>query len=350
MSRVQTLANYLSSPRAMALTFGFCATVSSVIAAYWEGRLFSVEYIKSSSGDVLTILPFDRNISTLLDFILLNPIVIYFLQRTRIQQLSVRKYLGLNNIPLYHRLGVLILSVVFGIYAMKFYVQGSQFYDATMVPNVKGEVTITVTGWIVYSWTALYIAGLIYAAIQHGAYVTCIVCLERRAIPYTPFHPDQAGGIRFMMDPSLSFGYAMSSLLLTFVVFIIQDRIYHIESNRLLGFVAYILIAAPLFGLPFYHLHRLMKERRDDYLFEALDHVTPISVAAKRLRDPKMLKEHVAAIENVDKYRKIVLSFPVWPMPMSLTLNPAGSILAAAFPLVEKLLSNAFPGLSILGQ
>ena len=334
----------------MALIFGFCATTSSVIAAYWEGRLFSVEYIKSSGGDVLTILPFDRNISTLLDFILLNPFVIYFLQRARIQQITVRKYLGAKNTPQYHQFGVLILSAVFGIYAMKFYVQGSQFYDATMVPNVKGQITITVTGWIVYSWTALYIAGLIYAAIQHGAYVTCIVGLERKAIPYTPFHPDQAGGVRFMMDPSLSFGYAMTGLLLTFVVFILQDRIYHIESNRLLGFVAYILIAAPFFGLPFYHLHRLMKEHRDDYLFEALDHVTPISVATERLRDPKMLKEHVAAIENVDKYRKIVLSFPVWPMPISLTLSPAGSILAAAFPLVEKLLSNAFPGLPILGQ
>jgi hypothetical protein len=348
LSALKQLATPLSTPLLLASSFCVLATGSSVVAALWEGRLVGVEHVNPQVGVVLTVIPFSRNISTLVDFLILNPLVIFFLQRSHLQKRRVEAGLGLANpIPPYHRFGLCILSACLGIYGMKFYVTGSQFFDATMVPGKDGRSTITATGWIVYSWTALYMAGVCYAVIEQGVHASRVITLSERKIPYEPFHPDNAAGVRFIMEPTLSFAYAMIGLLLTFVVFIVHDKIlYHIESNRLWAFAIYIVLVLPLFGLPFYHLHRLMKQRSSEYL---LDLTTVVSGLVFLRRDDRSaqdwttVKSRLAAMEELDKYRKTVSSFPVWPVSIPLALPPLMSIAAAAFPLAKKFLLIAFP-------
>jgi hypothetical protein len=344
-------AKKLSSPLVLALSYSIICTSSSMLVAYAEGRLLDSDYIFISADRTAEIVPFIKNVSTLADFILLNPLVIFFLQTSRLQKRIVYEKMSAPN-PLspYHRFGLLILSLLFGAYAMKFYVEGSQFFDATLIPGLDGTSQITMTGWVVYSWTAVFIAFLFFGCAEQGFHVSYIIRLSEKDIPYVPLHDDESGGVRFLMEPSLSFGYAMIALLLVFVVFIVQDRlIYHIESNRLLGFALYIIVAIPSFGLPFYHLHRLMRARRAEYFFE-------ISTAISRnISEPKNLRQgtwsevqnYLSAIENIEKYKKALSAFPVWPAPVSLSLPPFGSIIAASLPVAHKLVTLALSGIGI---
>jgi hypothetical protein len=234
---------------------------------------------------------------------------------------------------------------------MKFYVQGSQFFDATLVPSQSGQPQVTITGWIVYSWTAIYIAWMLFAGLEHGFHLAQIMKLRPNEIPYAPFHADGGAGVRFIMEPSLNVGYALIGLLTTFVVFIIHDRIiYHIESNRLLGFAIYVLVALPMFGLPFLKLHQLMKARRDEYLFDSLDESLSAARSAGERKDWNGLVTYLAAVESADKYRKIVCTLPIWPVPIAPTLPSLGSIAAAIFPLIQKIIFNPPTALSLFGQ
>jgi hypothetical protein len=348
----------IASPSGLAISFAILATMTSVVAAHLEGRFTAPEQPIIPGGISISIVPFSRNLSTLVDFAILDPFVIYFLQRSRIQRCAVDARLKTKQgLSPYHRVGLMVICAMLGIYAMKFYVEGSRFYvegsrfyDATLIPGANGQATVTVTGWIVYSWTALYIAWLSFSAIEHGVHVARLMALSDSDIPYAPFHPDGAGGVRFLMEPSLTVGFAMIGLLATFVVFIIHDRIlYHIESNRLLGFGLYIVVALPLFALPFWKLHELMKARRDKYLFDSLDQTLADARIASDRKDWTALAGCVAAIESADKYTKLVGAFPIWPVPLALALPSLGSTAAAMIPLVQKFIFSPTPSVLLPG-
>jgi hypothetical protein len=336
------------SPSGLAASFAILATITSVVAAHFEGRLTTAQVVALSGVSATSVIPFSRNLSTLVDFLILDPLVIYFLLRCRIEWRAVDRRLKFKEaLSPYHRAGLATVCVLLGIYAMKFYVEGSIFYDATLIPGVNSRPAVTITGWIVYSWTAAYIALVLFAVTDHGLHVAQLLTLSKSDISYAPFHPDRAGGVRFLMQPSLTAGYAMICLLATFVVFVIHDRwLYHIESNRLVGFGIYIIVALPLFVIPFWKLHELMKFRRDEYLFDSLDQTLAEARVAGDRKDWAALAGCVAAIESADKYKKLVSTFPVWPVPLALTLPPLSSIAAAAAPFVQKaIFSSASSGL-----
>jgi hypothetical protein len=335
----------VSSPFSVAISFAILAIATSVVAAHLEGRFTTPQQTMLPGGIPISIIPFSRNVSTLVDFLVLDPLVIYFLLRSRMQWRAVDDRLKIKRgLPSYHRIGLAILCAMLGIFAMKFYVEGSVFYDATLIPNANGQPTVTVTGWIVYSWTASYIALISFSIIEHGFHVARLLTFSESDIPYAPFHPDGAGGVRFLMEPSLTAGYAMIGLLATFVVFLIHDKIlYHIDSNRLLGFGVYIVVALPLFGLPFWKLHELMKARRAKYLFDSLDQTLADARIAGDRKDWTALAGCVAAIESADKYKKLVGAFPVWPVPFALALPSLSSIAAAVLPFIQKFIFSSAP-------
>lgn len=345
----RVVRSILISPLGLAATYGALATASSVIAAYFEGRLTESQEAHTIVGSSVRIVPLIRNYSTLIDFVLLNPFVIYFLQRARVEQRQVNSRLKLEDAwPLYHRLGAAVICVALGASAMKFYVEGSLFFDATLIPDARTGSTVTITGWLVYSWTALYISWLLFSGLEHGVYVRRIVALRSEDIPYAPFHSDGAAGIRFLMRPILSAGYAMIGLLITFLVFVVHDKLlYHIDSNRLLGFILYVVVALPMFAMPLIRLHQLMKVRRDEYLSISVNDALFGIRAASDRNDWEGIAGYIAAIESADKYRKIVQGFPIWPMPLILALPSLGSVTGALIPIFQKILSSwlaASPG------
>jgi hypothetical protein len=100
----------------------------------------------------------------------------------------------------------------------------------------------------------------------------------------------------------------------------------------------------PLFILPFWHLHRLMKERRDEYLFDLPNLVEELLASIRMLKendDAADVQKRLSSIDYVEKYRKMVMGFPVWPLPLPLSMPPIGSIIVAALPLLQKGLAFA---------
>ncbi|MBF5093920.1 hypothetical protein F1643_04885 [Azospirillum sp. INR13] len=224
----------------LALVYLIGASGMSFTAAYIEGRLFEHTYIINSKGELETVLPYILNISTIFDFFLLNPIVIYYITLSSLKaQESCVIMRKSRQISLYHTAGAAVLSLAIGIMTMKFYVGNfSGTYDATLIPAQTGGNRITLTGWIVFFWTTIFISALVYGCIRHGFYVAYIFSLDSSSLPYSPFHTDEAGGVKFLIDPAVCFMYAMMTLLLIFGVFALHDKIiFNIhDSNRLWGF------------------------------------------------------------------------------------------------------------------
>jgi hypothetical protein len=79
---MENLKKVPPSPMVTALSFAVCATLPSVAVAYSEGRLLEVEHV-TANGVAVAIVPFCQNMSTLVGFVILNPFVIFFLQRAR---------------------------------------------------------------------------------------------------------------------------------------------------------------------------------------------------------------------------------------------------------------------------
>ena len=76
----------ITSPFGLAVSFAMLAIATCVASAFLEGRLTTPERAILPDGTSVSIIPFGWNISTLVDFALLDPFVIYFLQRSRVQQ------------------------------------------------------------------------------------------------------------------------------------------------------------------------------------------------------------------------------------------------------------------------
>lgn len=330
---------------AAALGYALLATSTSMIIAQLEGRLTQVQYALVPGRGMVEVIPFIWNVSTLVDFVVLNPIIIFFLLKAHQKRQEIYAELKAGEqIPPYHRFGLAVVAIAFGFTAMKIYVSGfNQFYDATIVPNLDSSTQITATGWVVFGWTAIFVSYLFYGCAEQAFYTNYVIKLRKDDLQYKPLHHDQAGGVRFIMEPSLTFAYAMIALLLILLVFIIHDKIlYHIsDSNRLWGFAFYPAIIIPLFVLPFWHLHTLMKERRDEYLYEisgALDEILMTARLMKANIGTARLQENITSMEYIDKYRKTVGGFPTWPLPLSILAPPLGTIIASVFPLVQKLL------------
>ncbi len=336
-----------SSPFVLAICYAIAATLSSVALALIQGQLFS-KTIVAIGNTKITIYPLINNFSTLIDFTLLNPAVIYFLQSSfrSINKVYIKTGRG-NPIPPYHRYGLLVLSAVIGTTAMLYYYMGfmvGDYFDAIISVDSAGNPIITLLGWAVFFWTTLFIIFVIYRASDQFAYVIFILTLSEKDLSYKPYHPDESAGIRKYIQPSILFFRAMVVLLLTFVAFSIQDKLlfYIDESNRLWGLVAYFCVSAPLFFLPLFHLHKLMINCRQKYLAEINQIIDPL-IKKYPLTDMSIeqsieLKEHLSFMESLEKYRRLLSSFPIWPLPRRSLIEPLSILAGAAMPIVHKVI------------
>ena len=174
--------------------------------------------------------------------------------------------------------------------------------------------------------------------------------LKGPQINYIPFHEDDVGGIKPIVQPCIEFAYAMIFLLLIFVLFLIQDFIIDKSSEtlRLQGFILYIILSIPLFYIPLIHIHNLMKEKKVFYS-------NGISVWMEKLVGADMQKafpekcittqrcdEFVKSLEVVEKYKKIISEFPTWPLSKLKVLPPISSFIGALIPITIKIFITAF--------
>jgi len=324
-------------PTTVAIAYCIAATGTSVGVAALEGRLFSAE-----NG----VDPLVKNLSTMIDFFALNPIVIYFLLVCQKQINEVHKTIkDAKYISKHDAAGIVVLSIVIGLSSMKYYIDGfyvQPYWDSTLI-SANDVPVITKTGWIIFLWTGLFISIISYASFRNLFYVIFLVRMNVNDIPYKPIHYDNSGGLKFLVEPCLSYVYSMIFIAIIFIVFVIQDKFVNRfdGSNRLDALAIYAPVVIILFGIPVLKLHNLMVERNRQIItgltiafereYEAC--VRAESCGSEEQHLPKLL------LEYFEKYKKLVSELPSWPLPVKSAATPVGTVLASLSPLAEKGLS-----------
>jgi hypothetical protein len=212
----------LASPLSAAVAYSFLATSTSLTAAAIEHRLVGNTQIYWGH-EHLVVHPFLSNFSTILDFAVLNPLVIFFIFRSR--QLVVAEPLLSGSdtsadrlLRWFASLACTVLAVVIMLSYSKSFLLG-KFFDAIVAISDQGACFVTVTGWIVFFWTGLFTYIVLTGAINQVSYVVRVCRLRRDDLFYDPMHEDGAAGLRTLAKPAIEFTKASLLLLIIGVVF-----------------------------------------------------------------------------------------------------------------------------------
>jgi hypothetical protein len=336
----------LASPVSAACAYGALASVTSFAAAALERRLVSGADIYWGSQHLI-VHSYLSNLSTILDFALLNPLAILFLLRSRQiiasdPRLSQSETRNDNILRWIVSLCCAVLSILLMVAYSQSFLYG-RFFDAIVTISDSGRSFVTMTGWVVFFWTGLFTYILISSALSQVTYVVRIARLRTSEVTYDPLHEDGAAGLRVLATPALEFTKASLVLLVTGVVFWIYDRVMAKAAltDRTASIAIFIVIVFPLFAIPIARLHYLMCDLREQLLRKVLGgeprsfrrlSVSPDversdSATLKRLRDD---------IEAAEKLRSCVLSFPTWPMSTQTLVTCGAYFAGVAAPLIGK--------------
>lgn len=333
-------------PAHLAVAYGILAVLSTVLFSLAEGSLWDARTVLINDKKLVN-LPLFSNISTILDFLLLNPIVIYFLISARNASIAVtREYKRAPLLSTYHQFGLLVLVVTLATKAMLFYLNGfvsGQNFDAIVSISSYGDIGITKTGWVVFFWTVVFMSILFYCIAENVAYAIFLLSLRENEIKYFPFHPDESGGLVYLIWPSIAFLRAMGVLLITFLLFYIYDFMLHriTESVRVFGFAVYLAIVIPVFFLPLMHIHRLMKIQKQQIVSQYISSINHQYSPTQRIQSSGKtigISEIVDTMTILEKYKKLIDQLPVWPMPIRSLPEQLLGLFAAIAPIVQKLL------------
>jgi hypothetical protein len=298
---VRILRAIRGSPSRAAVSFALSAIMLSAIVAALENRLMAAE-----TG----VQPFIKNVSTIVDFLILDPLMIAaFLSAVR----SIRD-IGINLpdrflIPPSVAGGFGVMAAYYGSFSF------NGFRDALILgPGLYG---ITATGWVVFFFTAVVMSVVFYALFAQAIYIGYVRRLAQCDISYRPLHMDGCAGLRSRAAPAWYMLNGLVLLLLVFMLFYVQDNyINHIKrSLRLEGFVVYLIIAPLVFLAPVYHLRRLMLQHRSrliskvDTAYDSLC-FDQLSLAPA---DAGTVEGQIAALIRL---RSTVSAFPTWPLPV----------------------------------
>lgn len=301
-------------PALLALGFGLLATSTTITCAALEGRLFSAEH---------GVQPYLWNLSTIADFLLLDPLIIFCFG------LSIQAMRSLRiPFPIRQLVGV---GACLGFASMLGYISSfrtGRFLDALVIgPGIKN---ITVTGWTAFLWTWIVLSFVYFSAVAHFYYIRYVCRLTRADIAYRPLHEDNCGGHHRYASPSWYFTNGMAAGLLVFIGFYIQDKVInHMQdSNRLAYFALYVVLAPSLFLPPVLHLRRLMLASKREMISD-LQHRFELAFRSSGMggSPPKECGELI-------DLRKNFSTFPEWPLPIA---QLVGSVAYWVGPLMPAL-------------
>lgn len=314
------------SPIRFALFFAVGSFSTACLAAWIEGRLFYAE-----PG----VLPLWENFSTLVDFLLLNPLACFYIIRCYQAMGKVKDSPGRHSSRAFS-----CFLLIGAIASMGFYIRGffdGEFLDASYIGGgLKG---ITATGWVVSFWTTLYLYMIFQCASCQARYISAILKLRENDLDYHPLQTDGAGGLRHLAQPALEFLRFLAVLLATFIVFYLYDSMtsgVH-GNNRYIAAIMYMVFAPILFFTPILHLHRLMKKSRD-HLLKPLDFRLTTVLCDLETGTSKVsaVSEELEAITKVENQIK---SFPTWPLPVRQMLESGSYLIGPALTYLPKLLA-----------
>lgn len=313
----------LARPPLAAWVFSVVATGSSCIAAALEGRLLTAE---------VGVKPLIANLSTLVDFLILDPLGIYFSLRC----VTAAAALDIPTTTLRRLTGAFVIAVICMAFYVRSFLEGRFLDAAVSAPGIGG---ITVTGWVVFSWTTVFLAVICLGLMAQVAYCLAIFRLTPHEMRYYPLHQDRSGGMMRFAEPAWHFLNAMLILFAISIGFVVQDwLINRVDSSlRLQGSVAYALVAIPLFLAPVLRLRHFMIQHRDGILRQLyLSH--PVIGVPLFDRAPADLRGILPEVESFLRLRNQVEQFPTWPLPLAVRVKVLPYLIGPVVPLALKLL------------
>ncbi len=331
---MKRIGRYIS-PKKIGLGYAMFAITTSVGFAISEGSFYKEEII-NYMGQSYVVHPLIDNYATLLDFALLNPLMIFLLFRSVKRGSDILKSKPVKyQISPYHKIGLSGIAVLLTAGFMYYYYHGFSeglYFDAVMRPY-ETTPTLTKTGWVVFFWTStcMFIT-LQFSALQIP-YLKFLLSLESEDMVYNPQHEDSVAGQKHLIKPIMDYFYAALVMLIIFILFQQYDSTYLTtgESNRLNGFMVFIIIAGPVLILPTLHLNKLMSFHRNLYLQTMRIRMSGIysEFKSEKPKNSVSIDEEIKKLDYVDRYQKLIKGLPTWPLPrMELTL-PAISLVGA---------------------
>ncbi len=338
----------LESPFTAAFAYSILATGTSALAAAVEGRLIDGTHIYWGRTQ-LFVHPFASNFSTLLDFAILNPLVIFFLFRSRQTVIDEPLLAPADTradraLHWFAAVSCVVLSIVLMLCYSHSFLYG-KFFDAVVAISDQGETFVTVTGWVVLFWTGLFTYIVLMGALNQINYIVRICQLRLSDLVYDPLHEDGAAGLRVFAKPALEFTKASLTLLVIGVVFWVYDRIMIGAplTDRTASIAIFALIVFPLFAIPIARLHFIMCDLRENLLKSMLEGESRLlrclrRSLVRRRRGPHSMKQLADEIEATEKLRNTVMSYPTWPMPTTTLVSCGAYFASIATPAVTKLM------------
>jgi hypothetical protein len=343
-----------ATPVQMALAFAVLASGLVAAASLLEGTLLDEKTLRVGA-QVYVQHPYVANLSTILDFALFNPIAIYFLWDAR--QGFKRAYAHFEKdggLPQVHQAALPFVSAVVGLSTMWFYYDGfvgGHVFTEAFVPDSAGRAVISLTGYLIFVATALFLALLFYAIIQFGAYAVFVRSLGPKDFKFC-LPPQVSREIEIAVRPCISATYVLTAIFGILVIFVIRDywQLGLHRSTRIWLLAPYLLTCLVAF-LPFWHLHRIMAEQKSQ-LIEVNNCVLERDVlpssdlethrAAERFFsiDPHRL---IASVDRIQRLQLFYASIRVWPTRPGALFLPNMSVLVSGVTLTLKLVESFRP-------
>lgn len=330
------------NPRSLAIAYGILASTIAGGVSFLDGTLYGERTIHYG-GATFTQYPYIYNVSTILDFALLNPIAICFLLKARSGFVRAFHHFKKGEpMSQFNKVGVIFVSIAVGFSAMWFYFQGfvgKTFFTESFAIGSTGTAVITCTGWAIFVFTSVFISLVVLATIEFGNYVLFIRNLGTDDFRFS-LPPGVSEDIRIAVIPCTYVAYVLATLFVVLSVFIFRD-FYQFdirESRRVWLFAPYVIACLVAF-LPFWHLHQVMTARKDTIIETSNSAIErDISDSGDAAHgagiDPQKLTQ---AVDKIDKLQSFYGSIPVWPVSAKTLALPNLSFLVSSMTLLYKI-------------
>ena len=337
------------SPFRLAFLYSVVSTTSVITISLIEGTLWN-ENIHVIDGIAFVQYPFLQNVSTIADFVFLNPTMIYFMLRANIGFLHAANHFHRDIGPSpFNKIGLILVSSVVGFSAMAFYFSdflGEKFFTAAFEPNANGVAQLSYTGLIIFFMTAPIISSLVFFIFQMLVYIKFVRSLTNKDIVFKLL-PNLSADTKIAIYPCVQAAYVLTTLFVVLLVFVFRDFYqFSIEqSNRVWSFAPYIIACLIIF-LPFKHLHNIMKENKNIIIEESTAALqkTVISKTGSGNSNSKIdatkLRE---SLDDIIKLKEFYQTIPVWPISFDKILLPNISFVISSVTILYKtatLISN----------
>ncbi len=333
-------------PWKLAIVYAILASGAAVSTSLYEGSFWEPLEIQLGGTRVVQQ-PYIQNFSTILDFALLNPIAIFFVLKANAGYRSSFEHFGLNgDIAIFHKVWLSLVAVVVACATMKFYFDGfvgQDFYSAAFAPTVSEGASITITGWIIFVFTSIFIAIIIYAIFEFSNYTFFVLRLEENKFSFR-LPPSFSSDFKIAVAPCVHVYYLLTTLFVILVIFVLRDYIQlGIDESRRVWLLAPYILACIVVFVPFAHLHRIMKRLRDRVIEQSNAPIEQEIGLKDKLKIKDVNLDNTKLLNSIDKIQKLQSfygSIPIWPASKNMLLIPNISFILSLFTILYKIIHS----------